>query len=420
MYYSLCVEAFSTPQLYSEVKLRDLNVKDLLSGVKVGGKNPFRTLEEDLWSSIPFWIPTGAVSLDYAIAGYKKGAKGGIPAGRFVELFGEESSGKSTLLDHIIKNALSMGFLCVLGDREHAHDHRRLKEIGIDPTNLVFIERPRDAEEPVHTRGRKSKDVDYSADFTLEDFFEVGEAIFKAIRQQNEQIPVLMALDSIAVTPTRLQANLGLNEDMNMKERLDKSIVLSDRFPDFCSLITKNNGVLIFVNQLRSRPGIAFGDPDYAPGGNTTKFLASLRIKLEGGDIIKASEDPFNAGVFSGPDDPIGMRVKFNIVKNKVAPPLRKGTFPIFFDERGIFDPLCFLELLEDRKIFDMDIGLEKNGSWYSYKEERIGQGRNQVAQLFYENPDIQNEIEKAAFDVMDKADIVLQESTQNKDKKKK
>lgn len=372
--------------------MTNYNVKELLSDVKISGISPFRSLDEALWSDIPFWIPTGAISLDYGIGGYRRGFKGGIPAGRCTEIYGHESSGKSALLDHVIKNFLEEhDGIVLLGDREHAHEEDRLTQIGIKSDNLVFIEIPND-----ELTIKKRQTV---SDFTLEEFFQVGNMAFKKIRKEYPQVPILMALDSLAATPTNAQQAAIMSdgakgedfESMNMKEKLDKAAVMSAMFPTFCDLITKSGATLIIVNQLRTKPNYQFGDPSYAPGGDTLPFQASLRIRLSKDEEIKPDKDPTRT---HWGDDPVGLKIKFKIIKNKVAPPLRKGNFPLFFDDRGILNELCFADFLVDRKMWEHNKDFEKSGAWYSWKGERVGQGTTKMAATFIEDPELMKEIE--------------------------
>lgn len=367
-----------------------LDLDGILGDCKIGGKTPFRKLEDDLWSDIPFWISTGAPSLDYAIGGYRPGFKGGIPFGRCTEINGPESSAKSTLLDNIIKNFLdTYEAVVLLGDREHAHEVRRLTELGIDATNLRFIERPREG--------------DLHSDFVLEEFFEITEMVFRRIRKASPETPILVALDSLAATSTRMQIDAISKADPDkkglssygMREQMDKSIIMSRFFPEFCSLITESNAVLIIVNQLRQKPGVLYGDPTYSPGGETLKFSASLRIKTSKGDEIKPSDDPIRE---HWGDFPVGMTVKFKTTKNKVAPPWRTGTFPLFFDDRGIHYETCLVDMIIDFKCWEKVVGLEKSGAWFSWGGERIAQGKGNLVKAFMEDHGLMEEIEKECF----------------------
>ena len=346
--------------------------------------NEYRKMDEQTWSEIPFWIPTGSVSLDYAISGYR-GLKGGIPHGKAVEIWGPESGGKSALLDHIIREFINLGGVVLLGDREHSHEERRMLEIGIDPKGVFFLEKPRD----------QLKAGETPSDFFLEEFFDIATTAFKKIRKNFPEIPVLVALDSLATTPPReiYEKEYG---DVTMRDRLEKSIVMSRLFPQFCSDITISNATFIVVNQLRQRPGVVYGDPDYSPGGKAKDFMFSLRIKLSLGTPIKGTEDP---SIDQLEPDPVGLLCKFVINKNKVAPPLRKGSFYLMFDERGIFHEATFANMLIERERHKLpESGFQKNGSWFSWKEESIGQGFRGLVKFFLENPDVMLEMEQELF----------------------
>lgn len=347
-------------------------------------KGVFRELQEERWSEIPFWIPTGCVSLDYATAGFLRGKKGGIPHGRAVEIWGPESAGKSALLDHIIREFLNLGGVVLLGDREHSHEESRLLQVGIDPTNLRFVERPKE----------KLKPGQVPSDFNLEEFFELTSKGFKKIRSTYPDVPVLVALDSLAVTPTKEQQDKEFGEQ-SMRDRLDKSIAMSNMFPEFCSDITTSNATFVVVNQLRQKPGVLFGDPDYSPGGNAKNFNFSLRIKLGSGSQVLGADDPSRK---TEEPDTVGLLCSFKVMKNKVAPPMRRGHFFLMFDDRGIFHEATFAQMLIDRKRADGENPFEKSGTWYSWEGERIGQGMKGMTKFFLENPDVMLEIEQQLF----------------------
>ena len=343
----------------------------------------YRAMDSQSWAEVPFWIPTGAISLDYAIMGYR-GLKGGIPHGRTIEIWGPESGGKSALLDHIIREFINMGGIVLLGDREHSHEEKRMREIGINPALFRFIEKPRE----------KVKPGELPSDFYLEEFFDLTLAAFKKIRAAFPDIPILVALDSLAATPTKDVYNKEYDE-LTLRDRLDKSVAMSVLFPQFCGEITTSNATFIVVNQLRQRPGITWGDADYSPGGKAKDFMFSLRIKLDVGTPIKGSDDP---SIDQLEPDPVGLLCKFRIYKNKVAPPLRTGGFWLMFDSRGIFHEATFANLLLERKCHERGQGFEKSGSWYVWKEETIGQGFKGLVRYFMENPDVMLEMEQELF----------------------
>jgi recombination protein RecA len=347
------------------------------------GTKEYRKLEEERWADIPFWIPTGAVSLDYAIAGFRPGTKGGIPHGKAVEIWGPESGGKSVLLDHIIREFLNMqpSGVVFLGDSEHSHEERRMLEVGIDPSRLRFIQR-------YDETGKDPRD------FNLEEFFNLASKSFKKIRAISREIPILISLDSLAATDPG--AVDGDYEAGNMRDKMDKSLAMSRMFPRFCSEVTTSNATLIIVNQMREKPGVTFGDPQYSPGGNAKNFMFSLRIKLSSGAKIPSDKDP---SIDQHSPDPVGLICSFTINKNKLAPPFRRGSFYLMFDERGIFQEATFAQLLIDREFhkYDERVDYEKSG-WWLWKGDRVGRGINGMTRAFLENPELMGEIEEELF----------------------
>lgn len=369
-----------------------LTEKDFTSSVDLsdyfGEGTPYRSLENEIWSDIPSWTPTGAISLDFAIGGYIRGKRGGIPHRRATEIWGPESSGKSVLLDHIMLNWCRSGGVVLLADRENSHEEGRLVEIGLGP----YLKSIRYIQKPVKVDG----DTVFTNDYSLEYFMESAENGVKQIRDRNKTVSILVALDSLAYLSTDAQEKvLNDGEDFNMKTMLDMSKILSQRFNNFCSKITKNNSALVVVNQFRQKPNQLFGDPDYSPGGNAKNHAFSLRIKLDAGQRIKAADDPTRT--HEG-DDPVGILCSFVINKNKVAPPFRRGRFSLYFDDRGIFHEETFAHLLVDRRKFDYSEHFEKSGVWYSWKGERIGQGLKGLVNTFVERPEIMYEMEAELF----------------------
>jgi recombination protein RecA len=379
--------------------MKDYNVKSILANIKDGGIG-FRSLEEELWSEIPGFIPTGSPGLDYAIGGYQRGMRGGIPIGRATEIWGPESTGKSTLLDNIIKNFLNeMDGIFILADKEHAHEERRMLEIGVDPTNLVFMEK------------LVKEDLKNPEDYTLEDFFSVGKKAFQTIRKTHPEVPIAIALDSLGAIDTAMQQT----EDTNMRTRLDKAAVMTDLFPNFCSFITEVGGTVILVNQMRTKPGVTFGDPTYSPGGDLKNFMFSLRIKVEREEIIKADKDPTRKP--DGPDD-IGIITRFKINKNKIAPPFRKGKFALFFDDRGIYYPYGLALMIEDRKVYEREnCLLEKTGNTYSFNGEILGKSFKAMVRTLAENEELMMEIEQDLFGSPEVKEVEIIEKPKGKKK---
>lgn len=377
-----------------------MGLKDVLGNIEVDGRNIYRTIQEGVWSEIPFYIPTGAPSLDWAIAGYIRGKMGGIPHTRIVEISGPESSGKSSLLDSIIANFqdFKSGYV-ILGDSEHAHEEDRLLQLNVDPENIIFLER--------ETPDKDEKNSDLDVDITLEEFFDFSEFTIRKIRKNDKTTPILVGLDSLASIDTKAQKEAVKISDktkskdlgdagFSMKDSLDKARVMSQRLPRYSSMLVQNNATLIVINQLRDKPGVMFGDTQYEPGGKALKFFSSLRMRLgkEGfllpkDDIRKHDHEKY----------PIGLNVKFKIIKNKIAPPYREGNFPLMFDDRGIWRAKCVMDVIEEVGWLDNpDCFIEKSGSWYSYHDERIGQGLPSVIKFLEDNPEILEEIETALF----------------------
>jgi recombination protein RecA len=337
----------------------------------------YRKIEQELWSQVPFWIGTGAVSLDWAIGGFIPGFKGGIPAGKVTEIYGNESSGKSTLLDHIVREfTTKYNGVVLIGDSENSHDERRMAEIGVNFDNVRFIEK------------RDSK-LEVPRNFALEEFFEMASSGFHKIHSADKNIPILVALDSLAATPCLQQ---GEDYDKtNMKERLEKSMAMSSMFPRFCSDITTNGATLIIINQIRQKPGVMFGDPDYSPGGHSKDFMFSIRIKMGNGSVLKAEEDPSIDQKFP---DPVGLLCSFRVVKNKLAPPSRKGLFYLMWDSRGIQHESTFAQLLLDRKFQDYDDRVDYSGGHWAWKGDKVGRGVKGLTRAFLDNPELMEEIE--------------------------
>ena len=357
-----------------------MSLKEILGKVKIDGINPYKSLEEEMWSAIEYWIPTSSLSLNKAIVGNDINREGGIPHGRVVEISGPESSGKSSLLDDIFYNFQeSLGGYILLCDPEHAHESDRMSERGIDSENLVLIEKKKE-----------------EGTVTLEEFFTYSEKAFFHIRKEDKETPIIVGLDSLAMINTDLQRDaIEKNGKLNMKEMLDKSAVMSSRFPSFVSNIVQNNATLIIVNQLRDKVGTIFGDTSQEPGGTTLKFLASLRMRLGKDGYIKPIEDIYDYDH----EDPVGIRVKFKIIKNKVSAPFRTGTFPLMFDERGIFQNKDIWDMIVAKKMWEKEGSkLEKSGAWYSYGGERIGQGSGQVLKFLCENLDVLEDMKEEFF----------------------
>ncbi len=281
-------------------------------------------------------ISTGSIGLDIALG------VGGIPKGRIVEIYGPESSGKTTIATHIIAEAQKKGGMCAFIDAEHAFDSSYAQKLGVDVDNLL-ISQP-----------------DYG-----EQALEIADRLILSGALD------VVVIDSVAalVPKSELEGEMG-DSKMGLHARL-----MSQALRKLTATINKTNTVCIFINQLREKIGVMFGNPETTTGGNALKFYASVRLDIRRMAQIKDG------------DEAIGNRVKVKVVKNKVAPPFRTSEFDIIFGE-GIS---------KIGEIIDMGVELgivNKSGSWFSYEATKLGQGRDSVKQLLRDNPELANEIE--------------------------
>jgi recombination protein RecA len=281
-------------------------------------------------------IPTGSISLDMALG------VGGVPRGRIVEIFGPESSGKTTLALHIVAEAQKQGGIAAFVDAEHALDIGYARKLGV-----------------------KTDDLLVSQPDTGEQALEIAEMLVRS-----GAIDVLV-IDSVAalVPKAEIEGDMG-DSHMGLQARL-----MSQALRKLTAIISKSNACVIFINQIRMKIGVMFGNPETTTGGNALKFYASVRM-----DIRKI------ASLKSG-NDIIGSRTKVKVVKNKVAPPFREVEFDILYGE-GISRVGDILDLAVDRGI------IEKSGAWFSYGSERVGQGRENSRIFLQEHPEMLKEIE--------------------------
>ncbi len=281
-------------------------------------------------------IPTGALSLDIALG------IGGVPRGRIIEVFGPESSGKTTLALHIIAEAQKMGGEAAFIDAEHALDPVYAKKLGVDIDNLIV-----------------------SQPDTGEQALEITESLVRSGALD------VIVVDSVAalVPKAEIDGDMG-DSHMGLQARL-----MSQALRKLAGAINKSKTVLIFINQLREKIGVMFGNPETTTGGRALKFYASVRMDIRKIENIKQDGEVK------------GNRVRVKVIKNKVAPPFREAEFDIIYGE-GIS---------KEGNILDMAVNLdivEKAGSWFSYNGERIGQGRENVKKYLKENPKMLEEIE--------------------------
>jgi len=281
-------------------------------------------------------ISTGSIGLDAALG------IGGVPRGRVIEIYGPESSGKTTIATHIIAEAQKKGGICAFIDAEHAFDSAYAQKLGVDVDNLL-ISQP-----------------DYG-----EQALEIADRLILSGALD------VVVIDSVAalVPKSELEGEMG-DSKMGLQARL-----MSQALRKLTATINKTNTVCIFINQLREKIGVMFGNPETTTGGNALKFYASVRLDIRRIAQIKDG------------DEAIGNRSKVKVVKNKVAPPFRSAEFDIIFGE-GIS---------KVGEIIDMGVELgivQKSGSWFSYDTNKLGQGRDTVKELLKDNPELANEIE--------------------------
>lgn len=300
------------------------------------GKGSIMKMGDNAIEQLEF-IPTGSIGLDMALG------IGGLPKGRVVEVYGPESSGKTTLALHAIAEAQKQGGIAAFIDAEHAFDRFYADKLGVDIQNLL-ISQPDNGEQAL----------------------EIAENLIRS-----GAIDILVIDSVAALTPrSEIEGEMG-DSKMGLQARL-----MSQALRKLTATISKTGCCCIFINQLREKIGVMFGNPETTTGGNALKFYASIRI-----DIRKMSQ------IKEG-DQVLGNRVKIKIVKNKVAPPFRQAEVDIIYGEG-------FSKLGEI-----IDLGVEQNiikksGSWFSYGETKLGQGRDAVKQLLKDNPELADELEK-------------------------
>ena len=291
-------------------------------------------------------IPTGALGLDIALG------IGGVPRGRIIEIFGPESSGKTTLALHVIAEAQKTGGEAAFIDAEHALDPVYAKKLGVDIDNLIV-----------------------SQPDTGEQALEITEALVRSGALD------VIVVDSVAalVPKAEIDGDMG-DSHMGLQARL-----MSQALRKLAGAINKSKTVLIFINQLREKIGVMFGNPETTTGGRALKFYASVRLDIRKIENIKQDGEVK------------GNRVRVKVIKNKVAPPFREAEFDVVYGE-GISKAGNILDMA-----VNLDI-IEKSGSWFSYNGERIGQGRENVKNYLKENPEILAEVENKVRDNFAKA----------------
>ncbi len=288
-------------------------------------------------------IPTGSVALDIALG------VGGLPKGRIVEIFGPEGSGKTTLALHVIAEAQKRGGVAAFVDAEHALDASYAKKIGVDINELLL-----------------------SQPDTGEQALEIVETLVRSGALD------VIVIDSVAALTPRaeIEGEMG-DSHMGLQARL-----MSQALRKLTSAISKSNALVIFTNQLREKIGIMFGNPETTPGGRALKFYSSVRLDVRRIDSIKDG------------DRIVGNRTRAKVVKNKVAAPFRIAEFDIMYNE-GISRVGSIIDVAVEAGV------LQKTGAWFSYKDEKISQGREAAKEYLKEHPKVAAEIEKEAKEIL-------------------
>lgn len=316
----------------------------LLQIEKQFGKGSIMKLGSDTKANIAV-IPTGALPLDIALG------VGGLPRGRVIEVFGPESSGKTTVALHAVAEAQKNGGYAAFIDAEHALDPVYARNLGVNVDELLV-----------------------SQPDTGEQALEIAEALVRS-----GAIDILV-VDSVAALVPRaeIEGEMG-DSHVGLQARL-----MSQAMRKLSGAISKSHTSAIFINQMREKVGVMFGNPETTPGGRALKFYASVRLDIRRMEALKQGNEV------------IGNRTRAKVVKNKVAPPFRQADFDIIYGQ-GISNEGCILDMALDLDIF------KKSGAWYSYGDERLGQGRENVREFLKENKDMKNEIEaqlRSRFDL--------------------
>ena len=309
------------------------------------GKGSIMRMSSESVTDVPV-IPTGSITLDMALG------VGGYPKGRVIEIFGPESSGKTTLAIHAIAEAQKAGGIAAFIDAEHAFDSYYAQKLGVDVDNLL-VSQPDNGEQAL----------------------EIADSLIRS-----SAIDIIVIDSVAALTPkAEIEGEMG-DSKMGLQARL-----MSQALRKLTASISKTKTVCIFINPLRVKIGVVYGIPETTTGGNALKFYASVRIDIRRTSVIKDGEEQ------------LGTRTKVKVVKNKVAPPFKKAEFDIMFGE-GISKMGEIIDLGVD---FDI---IRKSGSWFSYGDKKIGQGRDSVKEALKANPALMEEIELRVREAMTEA----------------
>ena len=311
---------------------------------KTFGKGSIMKMGDDSVEQVEV-IPTGSIGLNVALG------VGGYPRGRIIEIYGPESSGKTTLAIHAIAEAQKQGGTAAFIDAEHAFDRFYAAKLGVDIDNLL-ISQPDNGEQAL----------------------EIADQLIRS-----SAIDIIVIDSVAALTPkAEIEGDMGDNK-VGLQARL-----MSQALRKLTSTISKTRTCCIFINQLREKIGVMFGNPETTTGGNALKFYASVRLDIRPGQAIKNGEDV------------IGKQTKVKVVKNKVAPPFRRAEFDIMFGE-GISRAGEIIDLGTDLGI------IKKSGSWFSYNDTKLAQGRDAAKQVIQDNPELAEELEGLIFEALKK-----------------
>src|SRR5689334_22472082 len=325
-------------------KARDSALQSALTQIeRQFGAGSIMKMGDDSFAVSVEAIPTGALSLDLALG------IGGVPRGRIVEIFGPESSGKTTLVYHMLAEAQKLGGVCAFIDAEHAMDPLYAKEIGVDIDELL-VSQP-----------------DYG-----EQALEIADMLIRSSAVD------VVAIDSVAALTPRaeLEGQMG-DQSVGVQARM-----MSQAMRKLAGNLNRTKTLCVFTNQIREKVGVMFGSPETQPGGRALKFYASQRLDVRRIETLKDGTEA------------VGNRVRVKVVKNKVAAPFRQAEFDIEFGT-GISTAGCILDLGLEHSI------VAKSGSFFSYGDERLGQGRNNAKAYLDEHPEVAKEIESKIYEVL-------------------
>ena len=320
----------------NEEKLKALNAV-LAQIEKSYGKGAIMKLGSNAGNTDIEVIPTGCLSLDLALG------VGGLPRGRMVEIYGPESSGKTTVALHAVAQAQKMGGVAAFVDAEHALDPVYAKKLGVDLDEL-YVSQPDTGEQAL----------------------DIVDALVRS-----SAVDIIVVDSVAALTPkAEIEGDMG-DSHVGLQARL-----MSQALRKLTAIVNKSKTCVVFINQLREKVGVMFGNPEVTPGGKALKFYASIRIDVRKTDILKDT------------DGAAGNRTRAKVVKNKLAPPFRQAEFDIMYGE-GVSQEGCIIDLGVQYDV------IKKSGAWYSYNDNKVANGRERMRRFLKDNPELSKEIEE-------------------------